>query len=913
MINGGNKNQQVFDYNTNMRIILTHEQADFDAIASLLAAHLLDEKALPVLPHRMNRNVRAFITIYGAELMFMEARDLPGEPIESVTLVDTQSMVTLKGFNSKTKVRAIDHHPLREDLPDEWQVSLVDTGATTTILVETLRELNHELSTVQATLLLLGIYEDTGSLTYSSTTPRDLQVAAFLLAQGASLRIAGDFLNHPLSLPQQRLYDELRQSAKTLKVHGHSVVICSGDAKEINEELSSIAHKLRDLLDPDALIVLVTTRGGVQMIARSTSEHIDVGKIAGHFGGGGHDRAAAVLVKDLPLPAVERELILKLPDFVRPAITVAQIMSRGLQVLTPDTPAEVAAERMARYGYEGYPVVDDGKVVGLLTRRAVDRTLSHKMNLVAARIMDAGNHVVQTTDSLEHLQRLMTDTGWGQIPVVQPDTQQIIGIVTRTDLLKILTQSDRGLGVSNLTTRLEAALPAARLALLRAVAQKAHDQHLAVYIVGGFVRDLLLEHPSLDFDLVVEADSTGGDAIGLAHSLAEQYGGRVTAHAQFGTAKWYLEQSLGLKNHVLNRQDGGNQVEISALDLPPFIDLITARTEFYTYPTALPTVERGSIKLDLHRRDFTINTLALRLDGRHYGDLHDYWGGMNDLRQKLVRVLHSLSFVDDPTRILRAVRFEQRFEFKIEERTLELLFEAREMLARVTGDRIRHEIDHILNEPRIIFMIDRLAELDLLTAIHPGLVWDEWLKERFKMIPVGDPEDDWNADLMPVNSRPEWPEYRRRVLYTLWLMRMPMAELRSLGDRLHYPHNIAAQINAAGKLWRKLPELYAAKPSQIVSVMDEMPYLAVFACYLAYYDTPLSQLVYSYLTVWRYQVPNYTGDDIRQRGIPPNPVYKEILGCLRNAWLDGEITTNEEEKNLFESLIEKATQGKSAG
>jgi len=188
-----------------MRIILTHEQADFDALASLLAAYLLDETYIPVLPHRLNRNARAFVTIYGAELPFMEQRDLPSENVEAVFLVDTQSMITVRGVVAHTSVHGVDHHPRRDDLPDHWNITCGATGASTTLLVEALRERNGSLSVVYATLLLLGIYEDTGTLTYSRTTSRDLQAAAFLLEQGANLRVANDFLNHPLSVAQQRL------------------------------------------------------------------------------------------------------------------------------------------------------------------------------------------------------------------------------------------------------------------------------------------------------------------------------------------------------------------------------------------------------------------------------------------------------------------------------------------------------------------------------------------------------------------------------------------------------------------------------------------------------------------------------------------------------------------------------------
>ncbi|MFH1908603.1 MAG: CBS domain-containing protein, partial [Chloroflexota bacterium] len=519
-----------------MHLILTHEQADFDALAALLGAHLLDETALPVLPRRMNRNVRSFVTLYGAELPFLDPRDLPAGAVELVTLVDTQSLITLKGMGAETKIRVIDHHKPRKGLPADWEIRAEEVGATTTLLVEALGASgNGALTHVHATLLLLGIYEDTGSLTYASTMPRDVRAAAFLLEQGADLRIATNFLNPPLSSEQRAVYDRLAANVQTHHIHGHRVVIACGDVGEMNEEISSLAHKIRDLLDPDALFVLVSTIEGIRLVARSTADGIDVSAVAAHFGGGGHERAAAALIKTpsssqgegrdegsaLALASVHDELLAILPRHIRPAVTVAQIMSRRPRLLAPETPVQEAARLMQKYGYEGFPVVAEGKVIGLLTRRAVDRALAHKLNLTAASLMEAGEITVRPDDSLQHLQARMTDSGWGQVPIVEPETGKVIGIVTRTDLLKTLAPPRTPSPGRHLADRLEKALPPEHLALIRAVAEQAARQKMALYIVGGFVRDLLLERPSLDFDMVVE-----GDAIALARALVDKLGGR---------------------------------------------------------------------------------------------------------------------------------------------------------------------------------------------------------------------------------------------------------------------------------------------------------------------------------------------------------------------------------------------------
>jgi tRNA nucleotidyltransferase (CCA-adding enzyme) len=882
-----------------MNLILTHEQADFDALAALLGAALLDEKAIPVLPRRMNRNVRAFLTLYGAELPFVEARDLSGEFVEQVTLVDTQSLVTLKGINSRTRIHIVDHHQQRTDLPAEWTFSGERLGACTTLLVENLREHNGELGMIVASLLLLGIYEDTGSLTYVSTTPRDVRAAAHLMEAGASLRIANEFLNPPLSPDQRLVYDRLIRASHNHNIHGQNILIAYTDATDLNEEISSVAHKLRDLLDPDALFVFIQTNEGLRLVARATTDQVNVAKVAVHFGGGGHERAAAALLKE-PFPftiagdesapqAACRELLRILPGIVQPGVTVGQIMSHRPLLLEPDTPVQKALGLMQRYGYEGYPVVQHGKVVGLLTRRAVDRAIAHKLNLTAAHLMEAGEVIVSPQDSIDHLQRLMTQSGWGQVPVVNPQTGAVVGIVTRTDLLKTLAGgAEKVPGRLNLGQRLDSALPAGRLALLKAVAAQARELHQAVYIVGGVVRDLVLERPSLDFDVVVE-----GDAIALGNALCQRFGGRVVAHGRFGTAKWWIAgQRAGLAE-VLE-----TSAPLDPDDLPESLDLISARVEFYEYPTALPTVERSSIKLDLHRRDFTINTMAIRLDGRHYGDLYDYWGGLIDLRQGVVRVLHSLSFVDDPTRMLRAVRFEQRFGFRIEARTLQLMADAHPMVPQVSGERLRHELDLMLSEANAIAMFDRLAELGLLRAIHPGLEWNAGIAERVSIGLTCVPDPIWDLPEV-VGHIP----LARVLAYVAWFGALQPEQAQTVGDLLRMPVVVLRAIAAVHSLRPQLAGWVNTRPSLIVEQLETYPRLALFALQMETESEAIGILLQRFAGQWRQIEPLTNGDDLRARGVPPGPAYRAILSALRQGWLDGEITSEEEERERLEGLI----------
>jgi len=879
-----------------MNVVLTHEQADFDALAALLCAHLLNEHAIPVLPNRLNRNVRHFLNLYGDKFPFVEARDLGADSIQQVTLVDTQSLVTLKGINAKTAVNIVDHHDPRTDLPAQWHTRFEKVGATTTMLVDLLREHARPISIIEATLLLLGIYEDTGSLTYASTTVRDVNAAAYLMEKGASLKIAAEFLNPALSEGQKKLADRLLENAQTINIHGKTIILSCANAVDFNEEIASIAHKLRDLLDPDALFLFVRTVEGIRLVARSTSDQVDVARIAQHFSGGGHERAAAALIQaaedaeEVALDVFCHEVIEELERSIEPPLTLNKIMSKKPHLISPSTSLNEAHLLMQRYGYEGYPVVDNGKVVGLLTRRAVDRALSHKLNLNAGSLMEAGEHFLKNTDTIDKLQQLMAATGWGQVPVVDAENGKIIGIVTRTDLLKTLPGHNGIIpGQRNHASMLEKALPASRLALLKLVAGASEQGQHAIYIVGGFVRDLLLERPSIDFDIVVE-----GDALQIAQALSQQYGGRVIPHKRFSTAKWFIKP---IRANLLKRMGIENG---RATDLPEALDFISARTEFYDHPTALPTVERSSIKLDLHRRDFTINTLALRLDGRHYGELYDYWGGLQDLEKKQVRVLHSLSFVDDPTRLLRAVRFEQRFHFQIEKRTLQLMTEALELLHQLSGERIHHELDLIFNDHDPVSIMRRLEELGLLRHIHPGLRWQGQNDAFFAQAINYAQFSDWNLPDLIGNTTT-----RHALIYLTWLASLDGNTGLEVANRLRLPRQLQDTLAHIISARQQLDQLAAGLPSQLTLELEKIPLYGVFALYIVCEHSSLKDSINLYATKWRFIFPGVDGNTLLARGIPPGPKYTSILTAIRDAWLDGRVTNEKEEALLLERLLKE--------
>jgi tRNA nucleotidyltransferase (CCA-adding enzyme) len=419
---------------------------------------------------------------------------------------------------------------------------------------------------------------------------------------------------------------------------------------------------------------------------------------------------------------------------------------------------------------------------------------------------------------------------------------------------------------SNLTTRLLEALTPEQGRLLRSVAEEAARQRLPLYIVGGYVRDLLLGHPGLDFDLVVE-----GDAIGLARAVAAKHGGKVTVHTRFKTAQWFPSP---------------------ATDHPEFVDFISTRSESYKHPAALPTVKPGMLADDLQRRDFTINTLALRLDGEHFGELRDDLGGLEDLQAGLIRVLHHGSFADDPTRLFRAVRYEQRYGFRITPETLALIPDACLLIKVLSAERVRHELDLVLEEEKAASMLERLAEFGSLAAVHPALEWKRATQKRF-------------VNGMAAAQTLEHPPSCRTLGWTLWLMDVPLPGLESIEKRLHFESGLRALLLAASALFAEVNSLAGKKPSQCVAVLDEIPLKAVQAVFLALPAGPVRQGLCDYLETWRHVRPRTTGHDLKKRSLPPGPAYQSILRRLRAAWLDGEVKTVDEEMALLDKLIKK--------
>jgi len=408
----------------------------------------------------------------------------------------------------------------------------------------------------------------------------------------------------------------------------------------------------------------------------------------------------------------------------------------------------------------------------------------------------------------------------------------------------------------NLSWQIEQYLPQQLLWLVSNVSGQATKLGQTVYLVGGVVRDLLLGYPSFDLDLVVE-----GDAVKLAQQMAEITQAKLLTHPRFGTAKFsYSNFNL---------------------------DMATARGETYAQPGALPVVTPGTLKDDLSRRDFSINAMAISLTSNDYGELVDPYQGKNDLEHRLIRILHPRSFIDDATRILRAVRYEQRLGFELEPQTAQLLKRDITMLNTISGDRIRHELELIFRENQPEFVIKRLAELGVLRRISPFLIGDGWIAEKFEKA----------RQLKKPNQLPS-------LYFCLLTYSFSESKIEQFLNYLNIPAKLSRAMRDTLSLKIRLSQLNkpSMKPSEIYYLLQEYEPLAIQANAIASESSMVHHHLQLFLTKLRYVRTYLNGEELKRLGISAGSEMGKVLQALHKAKLDGEVNTKADEEKIAFSL-----------
>lgn len=871
-----------------MDIITSHLNADFDALAAMTAAKKLYPEARPVFPGSQEKRVSDFIAAFHPFELY-RVRDIDLSQVNKLIIVDTKSperigpFAALLSSKSRPEVYIYDHHPdTGNDIHGSIEVS-EDVGATVTIFVEILRSRKILITPLEATIFCLGIYEETGSLLFQSTTERDVLAVAHLLKRGASLSIVSNFIKSELSRAELSLLNELVQSAREIDVRGIRVKIASAAREDYIGDAAQLAHRIMDIEDIDGLVLLLDMQGKILLIGRSNVPEFDVSSLMKGFGGGGHPLAAAATVKESSLAMVEDELKRLIISSVKPVKNAVDVMASPVITIQWDESLRDAETRMTRYGVNVLPVVKGGKYKGIISREVVEKAIFHGFGTQGVSDFTTTDELkVQLDTPVRDVERLMIEQNQRFMPVIEGD--KIVGAITRTDILRTLYEDmlrrsrvrtlapeDKPSIGRNLSTWLKERFPQEVSDMLVAAGETADHGGFNAYLVGGSVRDLLRGQENLDIDIVIE-----GDGIKFAKELGLRLGARVRTHERFGTAQVFAKK---LK-----------------------LDVATARTEYYESPAVLPTVETSSIKKDLYRRDFTINALAVKLNQKDFGLLIDFFGGQRDLREKTIRVLHNLSFIEDPTRAFRAIRFSERFGFKLSKHTENLIKSALRMnlFDRLSGSRLYEELLLTFKETEPVKAVKRLSENGLLKVIHTSLVFDQEMEARFQA--VHDTLSWFN--LLFLQEKPD-----KAALYLFALLSgLPDAEREAALDRLSAPakskEKHGRDILKAREVIRLLPLYDNAKLYKILSSLDLEAIL--FAMALTPDNTKKKEISH-YLLELRNIKPLLSGADLKKMGLNPGPVYSGILRALLEEKLKGRVKTREDEETFIKksALMQK--------
>ena len=871
-----------------MDVITTHVNADFDCVGSMVAAKKLYPEALLVFSGAQEKGVRDFFQKQtGTPPEFTRLKDLDFTSITRLIVVDCQHSSRIARFaelakGGEVELHIFDHHPKASgDLPATGGV-IRPCGSTTTILTGFLMKRGIEVTPFEATLMMLGIHEDTGNLTFPSTTVEDYAAAAWLLERGANLNEVADSIGKELTAEQVSLLNDLLNSLKTSSLKGVDVSIAQASVDRYVGDIATLAHMIRDMENLQALFLVVGMGDRVYVIARSRIPEVRVGEILAELGGGGHATAASATLRGLTLIQVLEQLDGVLRKRVDPKRVAQDIMSLPVKSVPPDCLIEEAHELLVRYNVSAMPVLEGKTVKGIISRKTVEKALYHNLGKVPVADYMHTEFLAAAPDTpISEIQSYMVGGDARLVPVLSKGV--LTGVVTRTDLLRYSLGGEALYDLARDAIRVKSReveglmnkhLSRQVIGILHDLGSVGDRLDLPVYAVGGFVRDLLLGHENMDIDVTVE-----GDGILFAESFAAQFGARVKSHQKFGTA-------------VIVLGDGHK------------IDVASTRLEYYVSPGALPTVERSSLKMDLYRRDFTVNTLAIRLNSECFGLLIDFFGAYRDLQAKVIRVLHNLSFVEDPTRVFRAIRFEQRLNFKIARHTEDLIKNAVKMdfLEKLGGRRLLSELVQILKEKEPLKGVWRMASLGLFRFIHPDLELSHSLQGTLEEVRY---VVSW-FDLLYL-ERP----YQRWAVYFL-------AICDALSDDQFWGTCTRLAVNEHYK--ERLIEM-RSKGAERVSAMEQRQVLQGklenSEIYFFLKGLPVEVLLYQmaksgnsevkrcislYFTKLHGMRTQIGGEELKGLGVPRGPRFRELLDAVLSAKLNGLVVSREDEIRMVREL-----------
>jgi len=848
-----------------MQIITAHTGCDFDALSSMVAAGKLYPEAKLCFSGVLSREVRDFMRLYGWMVPVVKVSRKDLDKVKRLILVDTRWINRIGIFKDLigkkgVEIHIYDHHPPHPgDIQGDAGVCR-EVGATTSILVDLIKKRGIPVTPFEATLLCLGIYEDTGSLSFSSTTSLDLQSAAFLLERGANLELISSFLNRGLSEKQNLLLKSFLENSKIKMINGVEIFIIGVEIEDFVGGISLPLRKFIDLKNPDVTFAIVRSKEKVYLMARSRNPSINVGEILSFFKGGGHNLAASAIIKNKDIEEVEKELYRVLEKNIHPGITVGQIMRSPVSTVSPNTPVGEVEKIMQEDDLEILPVQEKQEIIGVISREKVKNVISHSsINSPVKSYYSRKFISISPFVSLKKAQQTMMEEDVSYLFVFQGE--KFMGVLTGLDLFKAFHKDSRDFSSENLKDKLKEKVPPGIVDILLRAGKLAYSMGWSVFIVGGFVRDLLLGNENFDIDLVIE-----GDGILYAEKLSEELGANLTIHRDFGTATLNLSENFKL-------------------------DIATSRREFYPRPASLPHVKPAPLKEDLFRRDFTVNAMAISINPPDFGRLIDFFGGRRDLRERKVRVLHVRSFIDDPTRIFRAIRFEQRYNFCIEKVTERLIKLAlREgVFQLLSGKRIKEELKQILEEDRPERNVYRMQKLGILKVIQPGI----YLNSSREMIFDKLIDTIARYEILTGEKSKRW-----LIRLSVLLRDLTEEEIENFCSKYSFTREERETILASSKKADEIVERLTVpemKPSSIYYLLRSYPPEALILAMAIAKNDIVEKRIVLYLSHLQKIELEITGDDLKKMGYKPSPEFSRILEETKKAKLDGLVKTVEEE------------------
>lgn len=832
-----------------MEIITTHHITDLDGIASLILASKLHPKGKIVLPTTLGNSVKKLISLFKNILNFYSLNDIDLKNVTNLILVDTSGPNRINPFDKiidHVKLTIYDHHPLNsQNIKYRTKDVSNSYGSNTSYLLDIcLKKIkNFNLKQHELDICLLGIYEDTGNFLFPTTKFKDFQMTGYLVEHGANLNIIKEFINIPLDSNQKNTLNLLLNNSTYFYLGNETIIFSTLSSEKFIGGISELIDEILKIKNASGVFIITESKGKISIVGRSTSDNLPLDKILGIFGGGGYPNAYSTTFKGQTIDQAMKAIKHQINTLINFEKKAEDIMSSPVKAIFSNLSLKEANILSERTGHSGFPVVENDRLVGLISKKEISRLVNHGMGkLPVSKYMNKNLIIAFKDTPLSKLKELFIENNIGRIPILHKDT--LIGIITRTDLLNALydNYSYSKIGTQYLPEILNKNFinffPTTLKEIFKIIKKISLIQNQNAYLIGGIVRDLLLGVPNEDIDIVVSKD---------AYTFAQEFSKffqveKIVSHEKFKTATVFLKNSYS-------------------------IDIATLRSEYYQYPTALPTVEEGTIRDDLFRRDFTINALAIDIGNKNFGKIIDYFKGYEDIENKLIRIIHKVSFIDDPTRIIRACRFASRYDFTIEKDTHNLIIDAIEMglLSRLSWNRLKSEFQHILNDKNPAKGIKLLNKYSLLQLIHENIFLDNSLQKKLNLC-----NKVKNSLKLNINF---WLLFLLVLTSQLTSQELNIVFLK-FGYQKSFSNNYSIGIYQREEILKNLEN--CSLPSDIYELLNKYPDETIILLGLES-SSSNKRKIKSYLFKLKRKIAIIKGEDLIKLGLLPGPDFKGYL------------------------------------